>query len=262
MTRRIRNSRSGASSRVVLAVSACFLVAALSACSENSLAGLGGRSSDWIGEVATTATTTTTIPPQLLRAVTELEWINDEFGGPPSDATSSDVLAQVFARAGDASRFLQASRQEIVAVVPSAEFLSQVHVDVGYVTSQLVIESRELTLADDPTVAFGLWTVEPYTRSRSVGQMGVLNLSRDPGGVDLAEQGEVDAVCTTLVPPETTCGVEDLGGMQVWRIEETSTSHVWYIDPFRYELAGFAGVDEELVHEMILSTAPLAELLP
>src|SRR5690606_6305015 len=157
MTRRIRNSRSGASSRVVLAVSACFLVAALSACSENSLAGLGGRSSDWIGEVATTATTTTTIPPQLLRAVTELEWINDEFGGPPSDATSSDVLAQVFARAGDASRFLQASREEIVAVVPSAEFLSQVHVDVGYVTSQLVLESRDLTLADDPTVAFGLW---------------------------------------------------------------------------------------------------------
>lgn len=246
----------------LIGISALLVVMVSSGCSDDSLADLGMRSSDWIGEVATTAPTTTTTAPVLTYGADEAEWMNDEFGAPDAETPESTVLAEVFARSGDSSRFLQASRQEIVTVVPDVQFLSEIPVEVRYITSQLVIESRELRLADDPTVAFGMWTVEPYTRSRSVGQMGVLNASRDPGGVDIAEQNDVQAVCTVLVPAETTCGSEELGSMLVWRIEETVVTHVWFSDPFRYELQGLESLDEELVHEMIMSMRPLSEMLP
>ncbi|MFP3916113.1 MAG: hypothetical protein ACLFWM_14635 [Actinomycetota bacterium] len=239
------------------------LTVATAACSDDSLAGLGGRSSEWIGEVATTASTTTTTAPVRTRSAQDAEWINDEFGAPDPDLSGGRVLAAVFARSGDSSQFLQASRQEIVAVVPDIRFPSVLPVEARYVTSQLVIESRELTLADDPTVAFGLWSVEPYSRSRSVGQLAVLNASRDTDGVARAEEGDPEELCTALISGERTCGLEELGSGRVWRLEdEGGVVHVWFADPFRYELEGMRGVGEELVHQVISSAVALEELLP
>lgn len=239
------------------------LMVVLAACSDDSLADLGGRSSDWIGEVATTVATTTTTAPVRLHSAREAEWINDEFGAPDPELEPGRVLAAVFARSGDSSQFLQASREEIVAVVPDVEFPSVLPVEVTHVTSQLVIESRELTLADDPTVAFGLWSVEPYTRSRSVGQAAVLNVSEDPDGVSLAEAGDREEVCGSLITGDRVCSAETLPGGPVWRLEdEGGVLHVWFSDPFRYELGGFRNFGEDLVHEVIGSAAPLADLPP
>lgn len=231
------------------------------ACSDEAFGDLGGRSSDWIGEVATTATTTTTTVPTLTHPAADVDWVNDEFGDPEPDMEPGSVLAGVFARSGDASRFLQASRSEIVAVTPEVEFLGEVPTEVAYVTSQLVIESRELRLANDPTVAFGMWSVEPYSRSRSVGQEAVLNVSEDPEGVELAAGGDAEATCTSIVSGDRVCAVESFGNETVWRLEDAGgVIHVWFSEPYRYELDGFAGVDEELVHVVIASVRPLAEL--
>jgi hypothetical protein len=247
--------------RALIWASVALLVAA---CSDQMFADLGGRSSNWIGEVATTATTTTTTPPSPVRPTESLVWVNDEFGAPPEGAEVAEVLAEAFGRAEDNnSRFLQASRAEIATAVPEVQFPSVVPAAVSHITSQLVIEIRELSLSSDPTVAFGFWSVEPYTRSRSVGQEAVLNLSRDPEGVEVAAQGEPEDVCLRIASPDTLCGVEPIGGTQVWRLEDAEgLAHVWYIDPFRYEFDGFDDQAEELIHEVIASFRPLSEMLP
>lgn len=238
-----------------------LLALVVTACSDEALGDLGGRSSDWIGEVATTATTTTTLMPAQTRPAGAVEWHNDELGEPDAEATPDQVLAAVFARAGDSSQYLQASRAEIVAAVPDIAFPGSVPASVGYITSQLVIESRVLRLSAEPTVAFGLWSVEPYTRSRSVGQVAVLNVSTDPNGAEVAADPNTEATCAAFTNENRVCGVEDFLDQPVWRLEgEGGVTHLWYQDQYRYELAG--RVSEEVMHEVVASMVPLADLLP
>lgn len=242
-------------------VGMALLALAATGCSDEAFGDLGGRSSDWIGEVATTATTTTTLAPSQTRPATAVDWHNDELGEPDPEATPEEVLAAVFARAGDSSQYLQASRAEIVAAVPDVAFPAIVPAPVGYITSQLVIESRVLRLSAEPTVAFGLWSVEPYTRSRSVGQIAILNVSTDPNGAQVAADPNVEATCAAFTGENQMCGVEDFLDHPVWRLEgEGGVTHLWYQGEYRYELGG--RVDEEVMHEVIASMAPLAELLP
>lgn len=245
--------------RAASLATACLL---LTACSESTFGDLGDRSSGWIGEVATTLPTTTTTAPAVMHGAMDAEWVNDTFDAPDPDSEPNAVLAGVFARSADSSRFLQASRHEIVAVAPEARFPETLPVDAAYVTSQLVIESRELRLSNEPTVAFGLWSAEPYTRSRSVAQVGVLNLSTDPAGVQVATEDEA-GVCLLITPGEAECALEQLRSGPVWRMESAAgVSHIWYADPFRYDLEGLDEIDEELVHQVIDSLVPLSELLP
>jgi hypothetical protein len=236
------------------------LVLVAGACSDQTLGDLGGRSSDWIGEVATTIATTTTAAPVLTRSAATVEWVNDELGTPDPESSAERVLTAVFARAGDASRFLQASRAEIVAVIPDVDFPETLPAEVGYVTSQLVIESRTLRLASDPTVAFGLWSVEPYTRSRSVGQVAVLNVATDPNGSEVAIGSDTEATCAAFTEQDRLCSIEDFLDTPVWRLEgEGGVVHVWYVAPYRYELDG-GHVEEDLLHTVIDSMVPLVDL--
>lgn len=245
--------------RLLLAV---VVSAGLAACSDDALSGLGGRSSGWIGEVATTATTTTTTAPARTRTVVDVDWVNDQFEEPEPEAEGDDVLAAVFARSGDSSRFLQASRAEIVAVTPDVLFPSTVPAEVRFITSQLVIESRTLRLANDPTVAFGLWSVEPYTRSRSVGQVAVINVATDPAGAELAADPNTEPNCAPFSQENRLCSIEFVTDIPVWRLEgESGLTHVWYSAPYRYSLDTRRNIDEELVHTVIGSVVPLAELL-
>lgn len=241
-----------------------ILVLALSACSDSAFIDLGDRSSGWIDEVATTTATTTTTTPTLTAPAADVDWVNDEFDPPDPEADPDRILAQVFARAGDASRFLQASREEIAAVTPEVAFPSFVPIEVGYVTSQLVIESRTLQLATDPTVAFGLWSVEPYTRSRSVGQVGVLSVSSvgdEEAASATAANSEV--ICAAISGVDRLCAVEEFAANPVWRLEsETGVSHVWYSGPYRYELSGNGDISEEIWHMAISPMSPISELLP
>jgi len=251
--------------RVLRTTTAVVAIAVLgAACSDDALLDLGGRSGGWIGEVATTATTTTTTAPDPTRDASEVNWVNDDLAPPPDpDADPSAVLAQVFARTGGDSRFLQASRAEVAAVVPEVEFPEEVPAGVFYITSQLVIESRTLRLANDPTVAFGLWSVEPYTRSRSIGQLAVLNVSTDAVASEVANDPNTAPTCTAFAQvADRVCGIETFDDNPVWRLEsESGVTHLWYQGVYRYEVTARSGVDEELIHTLARSMVPISQLL-
>lgn len=244
-------------SRLLVAV-AVVSMATLSACSENALGGLGGRSSGWIDEVATTRVETTTTLAASIKPTAAVQWFNDGFE-PPSDSDST-VLAEVFARSDGSSQYLQASRPEIVVLAPEVEFPDMVPAAVEYVTSQVVVESRTLRLSDNPTVAFGLWSVEPYTRSRSIGQVAVLTASLDEIAAEVGNDPNSEATCAAFtLADDRLCGVEKLGETTVWRLESAgNVTHLWYRGPYRYELSA-RSVDEEVIHTIIGEMSPLID---
>lgn len=244
--------------RITLALA---LVAAVGggACSDDALAELGGRSSDWIAEPEATTTTSSTTMPVVTRAAGELEWVNDSLveGEVPPD----QVLAAVFARSDGTSQYIQAARREIAAVLPEVEFPRVVPADIGFVSSQLVFNAGTLDLAEDPTVAFGLWSVEPYTRSRTVGQLATLTLVTDPAAEETEAGGEES--CSVFADPaDALCSVEEFEEHPIWRIEgETGLTLVWYGPRFRYELFARPGLEPDVVRRMI-DTVTLADLVP
>src|SRR5690606_24646368 len=96
-------------------------------------------------------------------------------------ASSEDhegVVEEVFSRR-EGDRFIQASRFEIVAVVPDIEFPTVAPYGAEWVSSQLVLENNG-RLSAEPTAAFGFWSSVPYRVSRSVPQMALLRVSNDP----------------------------------------------------------------------------------
>ncbi|CAN5753816.1 hypothetical protein BH23ACT5_BH23ACT5_22730 [soil metagenome] len=238
-------------------------VVALSACSDDALMDLGGRSGGWIGEVATTVTTTTTTTPVTIQPAAEAEWVNDDLGPDPG-AEPDIVLSAVFGRSEGTSSFLQASRAEIVALLPDVGFPGVIPAEAGYITSQLVIESQALRLATDPTVAFGMWSVVPYSRSRTLGQVAVLNVATDPVGAAAATNAEEEPTCDRyLETPELECAIEWLEDAVVWRLESAEgITHVWYDAQFRYELSARPDVPEEFTHTMVTTLTPLSDITP
>lgn len=237
-----------------------ILALLLGACSEDSLAGLGGKSSDWIGEVATTRPSTTTTVAATVRSQSTVQWANDGFPRPGSD--NGELLATVFGRTDGSSQYLQASRHEIAVLVPEVEFPITVPVETEYVTSQVVVESRTLQLSTNPTVAFGLWSVEPYSRSRSIGQVGVLSAALDETAARVANDPDSQPTCAAFTQStDVVCGIEQLGGMTVWRLESASgLVHIWYRGKYRYELSA-PRLSESVAHQVIESMTPLAELV-
>lgn len=234
------------------------------ACSDDALGRLGQRSSGWIGEVATTVPSTTTTVPDLTHPAVNVDWANDSLADPPEPDDEADlILARVFARSGNDSRFLQATRDEITVLVPDSRFPARVPASVFYISSQVVIESRTLRLANDPMLAFGLWSVEPYTRSRSIGQVAVMTVYEDAVAAEVANDPNSPATCTAFAGvPDRVCGIETFADHPVWRLETQATvTHLFYLGEHRYEISARPDVDEEAIHEMIVSMVPLVDLL-
>lgn len=234
------------------------LAAVATGCSEDAFGDLGERSAGWFQEVSTTIPATTTTAPALTRPISDVTWVNDDFTMAPG-LDEEAVLSAVYARSGGDSQFLQASRREISVVTPGILFPTTVPMDVGYVTSQIVIEAGALRLSTDPTVAFGLWSVEPYTRSRSVGQVAVLNVATDPGGAEVAGEEDVEPTCARFAGATSNlCSIETIGGTTTWRLENDSgVTYVFFDDPYRYELFVRPGVAEQVTQTMLASIEPL-----
>lgn len=253
-----RRARAGLQIRIVPLVGTMMLLAA---CSGNALANLGGRSSGWIDEVATTRPPTTTTLPSATRPASTADWVNDQYGEPPAGSEPGEVLAVIFARSDGDSRYLQSSRAEIVLMVPEIQFPLTVPAEASFITSQLVVERQSLRLSSDPMVAFGLWSVEPYTRSRSVGQVAVLNAASDPAAAEVANDPNTPPTCAAFGDVEgRVCGIESFADWPVWRLETASqVTHLWYRGSLRYEMTGRPDLDEDLVHTMIRAMAPLAD---
>lgn len=243
--------------RVALVAVAVFVAA----CGDLPLQAIGERSADWINEPdVTTTTLAPSVTPRFVD-LDELEWANDDIVNPNLD-DRSELIATVFARR-EGDRFIQASRDEIVAALPNLEFPAVAPFGAEWVSSQLVIENNG-TLSRDPSAAFGIWSAEPYTHSRSVAQLAVLRAAIDPEtAAEVATTGE-DVTCARFADRATNiCEIVNLDGRQVWKLVGTGgTTLIWFAGDYRYELFGRDFVAAGDLTEMVRRTIVLEDLEP
>ncbi len=223
-------SKSLAGAALLLVVSACG--------ASGPLDGVGDASTEWLREgAAATTTTEVRVVVELgnegLVGTADLLWANDDLG-----ATGVSDPVQVIRGVWDrqvGSRFVQASRSEIAAALPTIRFPSLVTEDVRWVTSQLVYDSVTGQLDANTAVAFGLWSVEPYTAAD--GQLGVLRVGEAPGDVGTARSDTVPIV----VPDGVNLG--------------------WTEGGLRYQIFCRASIPDVVCDAIIDSFVPLATLL-
>lgn len=230
----------------------------LAACSSPFLS-LGNRSSRWINEPKVTTTTIVRVDEPTDVPATTLQWHNDDIVSGPFES-SQEVIDAVFARR-EGDRFIQASRAEIAAAVPAITFPAVAPAGAEWVSSQLVIENNG-SLSAEPTAAFGIWSSEPYTRSRSVAQMVVLRVAHDP--VTAGEIGgpDSDFSCARFAEEATeACSLDQLAGRDTWRLTSSSgVTLIWFEGEYRYELFGRNFVPLEVLEQMASESVALAEL--
>lgn len=209
---------------------------------------------DWVGEAEegdADAATTTTVPDR--RAIAGVSWVNDDLALGGDDATPTEVTAQVYATSAGTDRFVQTAASDIALVLPGVDVPSVVPNDVTHVSSQLVFDTVAQRLDDDPAAAFGFWTVEPYTQSRSVGQRMVLLVAVDVASGE--QQPDPGATCVRFEsrgPCEPTAFGDEVGW---WITEGGGQTLVWYAAPHRYELRvrgdGGRGLAEVVAASMV-----------
>ena len=242
--------------RVVMGLVVFLLLAA---CSDAPLGSVGKRSSGWINEpeVVTTTAPPVTVPKSA--SSTDLLWSNDEIVTQNLD-DSGALISEIFARR-EGDRYIQASREEIVAALPLLRFPAEVPYGAEWVSSQLVIESTGL-LSDDPSVAFGIWSAEPYTRSRSVAQMAVLRVANDKETATELAQGEGDASCARFAARTADeCDILELGDRHVWMLSSNSgATLIWFEGSYRYELFARTYISREALEAMAIESVFLTEL--
>lgn len=211
-------------------------LAALAGCGEAPLGSLGDRSADWINEPTVPSTAARVVAPPSPVSVEKLAWANDEILNSNFDDTEA-FLADVFERR-EGDRFIQASRTEIAFALPGVLFPGQAPPGAEWVSSQLVFDN-DGSLSAEPSAAFGIWSAEPYTRSRSVAQMIILRVANDPeGAIAVSEEG---ATSCARFADETTksCVFTDTDGESSWVVQSAAgTTVVWYQGVYRYELFG------------------------
>lgn len=250
------------------AAAAILAALVIAACGDAPLGSVGQRSSDWINEPEVVTTTVPPVTAPRSIGTDSLLWSND--GIATTNLGDREALvAEVFARR-EGDRFIQASRAEIAALLPSVRFPATVPYGAEWVSSQLVIENSG-ALGTDPSAAFGIWSAEPYTRSRSVAQLAILRVAIDP---DTASEisGSEDATGGSLPQPscarfsdQTTasCELLDLNGRSVWNLTSSSgTTLIWFEGDYRYELFGRSFLSRDAIEAMAAETVALSDVTP
>lgn len=230
-------------------------------CGGDPLAAVGERSAEWINEPEVVTTTLPTVTVPIVIDTESLLWSNDEIvsenlGNPDA------LLTEVFARR-EGDRFIQASRDEISTILPELGFPSSVPYGAEWVSSQLVIESSGL-LSDDPVAAFGIWSAEPYTRSRSVAQLAVLRVVADAETAVQIEQAGEPPGCARFAERTTEgCNQFEVNDRTVWALSsQHGATLVWFDGPYRYELFGRPFVSFDALTEMAGRSLKLRDLVP
>jgi hypothetical protein len=242
-----------------LGVIALLAVVLLTACGDAPFTSMGRRSSGWIGEPTVLTTTTVPVTVPLVISASNLKWFNDDLGDGSVDDPEALRQAIFDRRGGDL--FVQASRAEIATLLPELKFPSTTPYLSEYVTSQIVFDN-DGNLSTDPMAAFGIWSSEPYTRSRSVAQMIVLRVSADPEAAAEVAEPDADISCERFSDRTTeVCAVGTIGERPVWSLEASNgTTLVWFDGDLRYELFGRTFVATGALEEMTLDLVPLGEL--
>jgi hypothetical protein len=238
--------------RVILFVG----VLVLAACGGNPLESIGQRSSDWINEptVPTTVAVVTTTPTVV--PTSQLQWANDDIG--TDDLGDRDaLLAEVFSRR-EGDRFIQASRFEIAAALSDVSFPSQTPSGAEWISSQLIFDN-DGTLADDPSAAFGIWSAEPYSRSRSVAQMIIMRLARDQEAAEEVTSGGGEVSCARFSDRTTDqCEIVTIEDRPTWLLTASGGSTlIWFDGSYRYELYGRSFVPVPVLEDMSATMVPL-----
>lgn len=242
--------------RAALAVAA---VGMLTACGDAPLRSIGERSSDWINEPEVVTTTRPPVTVPRLIDSSALQWSNDDIVT-QNLADPVALIAEVFQRR-EGDRFIQASRDEIAAMLPNVRFPAHVPNGAAWVSSQLVVENSGL-LSDNPSAAFGIWSAEPYSRSRSVAQLVILTVANDEATATEIAQGEADVSCARFAERTTEqCGLLEISGRPVWRLSSNSgTSLIWFDDAYRYELFGRSFIASDVLEDMVSESVTLDDL--
>lgn len=233
----------------------------LIACGDNPLQSLGERSSGWINEPEVT---TTTLPPTTVPRfvdVSTLRWSNDDIVT-ENLSDPEGLVAEIFARR-EGDRFIQASREEIATALPMVRFPAQVPHGAEWVSSQLVIENTGL-VSDSPSAAFGIWSDEPYSRSRSVAQMAIFTVATDAETAAEVADPETEITCGRFSSRSTNqCEVYEIAGHPVWELASSDgTTLIWFDESYRYELFGRRFVERDLLVGMASETVSLADVEP
>lgn len=238
---------------------ALFAIVALSACGHAPLESIGLRSSGWLNEptVPTTIVVDTTTPSFF--PVSTVQWANDGIDNQNLDDVEAMLLEIFERREGD--RYVQASRAEITTAIPDVAFPDIVPTGAQWVSSQLVFET-DGRLSTDPMVAFGIWSAEPYTRSRSVAQMVVLRVFDDPERAEELATGAAEPNCTQLADRASdSCELISEGARVMWLLDESNgTTVIWYDGTHRYEMYGRTFVSGQILRQMTASMVPLTSI--
>lgn len=209
----------------------------LTACGpEGPLDGLGDASSGFVhGDLATTSTIPIVPTDQGLEVVAtdQVLWWNDELDDQATGSADS-VIARVWDRRAG-SRFVQASRAEIAAALPTIRFPEVVPADTRWITSQLVYDLDTSVLDQDTAAAFGLWRVEPYT----------------------VAEGSVMVLRVGAAPDDTPSSRSDVTPILV----PDGLSLVWTEAGLRYELFCRSTVSEDVCFEVADASEPLGSQL-
>lgn len=232
------------------------VVLVVAACGDSPLQSIGQRSSEWINEptVPTTVPVITTTPT--IVTVDRLQWANDDIETQNLDDHDA-LLAEVFARR-EGDRFIQASRFEIAAALPGIAFPAEAPIGAKWVSSQLVFDN-DGSLAEDPSAAFGIWSAEPYSRSRSVAQMVVLRVALDEEAAEEVAAAGSDVSCARFSDRSTDqCEMATIDGRPTWVLGSSSgTTLIWFDSPYRYEMFARNFVSSSTLRDMIATTVPL-----
>lgn len=252
-----RETRPGRSGPLRAARGFVFVgLVALVACGETPLESIGWRSSEWINEPTVPTTVPVVVTTPTIVTVDRLFWANDDIVTENLDDPGA-LLAEVFSRR-EGDRFIQASRFEIAAALEDVKFPGNAPVGAEWVSSQLVF-NNDGTVADEPSVAFGIWSAEPYTRSRSVAQMIVLRVSTDVDAAAELASGDAEVTCARFSDRTTDrCEVVAVGDNEVWMLTASAgTTLVWFDGPYRYELYGRSFVTSSILRDMAAEMVPL-----
>ena len=202
------------------------------------LDGVGDRSRGYVQGGQSTTTTIVAVVAgtgdEGLIGATDVQWFNDDLPNQMT-GTSEQIVRGVWERELN-SRFVQSSRSEISAAIPSIMFPDLVPETVRWITSQLVFDSSTGALDPDTMVAFGFWMSDPYQSDAA--RLGVLRV-----GTAAADLLPIRSQIVPIIVPD---GIS-LG----W----TEAGH-------RYEMFCRSDISEELCVDIAHSSAPLSGLLP
>lgn len=203
------------------------------------LDGVGDRTRSYVQGETTTIVSIPTVAAgtgdEALLGALDVVWFNDA-KDPQHTGEPDDVIQAVWADRVGNSRFVQSSRIELAAALPSLRFPEFVPAQVRWITSQLVYREVTGLLDPDTSAAFGFWTSDPYRSD--TGRIGVLRVGR--AAIDtLDRRSRID---TVVVPDGISLG--------------------WTEASMRYELFCRSEISEELCMDVATSAVLMSGLLP